>query len=41
MIITLKNGEKIEYENGMRIIDIAFKISEGLARAACAARVDG
>lgn len=41
MIITLKNGEKIEYENGIRIIDIAFKISEGLARAACAARVDG
>ena len=41
MIITLKNGEKIEYENGLQIIDIAKRISEGLARVACCAKVDG
>ena len=41
MIITLKNGEKCEFENGMRVIDIAKEISEGLARVACAAKIDG
>ena len=41
MIITLKNGEKCEFEDGLRVIDIAFKISEGLARAACAAKING
>ena len=41
MIITLKDGSKKEYENGKSIIDIAFDISEGLARAACAGEVNG
>ena len=41
MIITLKNGEKCEFEDGLRVIDIAFKISEGLARVACAAKING
>lgn len=41
MKITLKDGSVKEYENSMSIIDIAFDISEGLARAACAGEVDG
>ena len=41
MIITLKDGSTKEYENGMSVIDIARDISEGLARMACAASVDG
>lgn len=41
MIITLKDGSKKEYENGKSVIDIAFDISEGLARAACAGEVNG
>ena len=41
MTIILKNGEKCEFEDGSRVIDIAFKISEGLARVACAARING
>ena len=41
MIVTLKDGSTKEYENGMSVIDIARDISEGLARMACAASVDG
>ncbi len=41
MKITLKDGSVKEYENSMSVIDIAFDISEGLARAACAGEVDG
>lgn len=41
MIITLKDGSKKEYEQSMSVIDIAKDISEGLARMACAASVDG
>ena len=41
MIITLKDGSKKEYEQSMSVIDIAKDISEGLARMACSASVDG
>ena len=41
MIITLKDGSKKEYAEAMRAIDIAKDISEGLARAACVAEIDG
>jgi len=41
MKITLKDGSFKEYENSMAIIDIAKDISEGLARMACAAELDG
>ncbi len=41
MIITLKDGSTKEYKNGMSVIDIARDISEGLARMACAASVNG
>ena len=41
MRITLKDGSVKEYAESKAIIDIAFDISEGLARAACAAEVDG
>ena len=41
MIITLKDGSKKEYNQGMTVIDIAKDISEGLARMACAASVNG
>ena len=41
MIITLKDGSKKEYANSMSVIDIAKDISEGLARMACAACVNG
>lgn len=41
MIITLKDGSKKEYAEPKSVIDIAFDISEGLARAACAGEVDG
>lgn len=41
MKITLKDGSFKEYNSGMAVIDIAADISEGLARAACAAEVDG
>ncbi len=41
MKIKLKNGEFLEIESGSRVIDIAFKLSEGLARAACAAKING
>ena len=41
MIITLKDGSTRSYENPMSILDIAKDISEGLARAACAAELNG
>ena len=41
MIISLKDGSKKEYPQAMAVIDIAKDISEGLARNACAAEVDG
>ena len=41
MIITLKDGSTKEYSAPMSVIDIAKDISEGLARAACVAEVNG
>lgn len=41
MKITLKDGSCKEYGNGMAVIDIARDLSEGLARAATAARLNG
>ena len=41
MVITLKDGSKKEYEEAKSVIDIAYDISEGLARAACAGEVNG
>ena len=41
MKITLKDGSVKEYGQSMAIIDIAKDISEGLARVACAAEVNG
>ena len=41
MKITLKDGSVREYDQPMRAIDIAKDISEGLARMACLAEVNG
>ena len=41
MKITLKDGSVKEYEGSRSVLDIAKDISEGLARAACVAEVDG
>ncbi len=41
MKITLKDGSVKEYENGLRVIDIAKDLSEGLARVACAGELNG
>ena len=41
MIITLKDGSVKEYSDNKTIYEIAYDISEGLARAACAGEVDG
>ena len=41
MKITLKDGSLKEYESALSVYDIASDISEGLARAACCARIDG
>ncbi|TCK92374.1 threonyl-tRNA synthetase [Natranaerovirga hydrolytica] len=41
MKITLKDGSSKEYQENMRVIDIAKDISEGLARMACAGEVNG
>ncbi len=41
MIITLKDGTKKEYEGSMSVLDIAKDLSEGLARMAGAAEVNG
>ena len=39
--IGLKDGSVIQVEEGLSILDIAKKISEGLARVALCAEVDG
>lgn len=41
MKVTLKDGSFKEYDNPMAAIDIAKDISEGLARVACVAEIDG
>ena len=41
MKVTLKDGSVKEYAESKAVIDIAYDISEGLARAACAGEVDG
>lgn len=41
MKITLKDGSVKEYANPMSALDIAKDISEGLARMACVAEIDG
>ena len=41
MIITLKDGSTKEYSEPKSIIEIAADISEGLARMACVAEIDG
>ena len=41
MKITLKDGSEKEYERSMSVLDIAKDISEGLARAATCAKIDG
>ena len=41
MIITLKDGTKKEYDGAVSVIDIAADLSEGLARMAGAAEVNG
>ena len=39
--VTLKDGSIIECESGISVIDAAKQISMGLARVACAARING
>ena len=41
MIITLKDGSKKEYAEAKSVYEIALDISEGLARAATCAKIDG
>lgn len=41
MKITLKDGSVLEYAEAKAVIDIAYEISDGLGRAACAGEVDG
>ena len=41
MKITLKDGVVKEYDSAMSVLDIAKSISEGLARNACAGKVNG
>lgn len=41
MKITLKDGSTMSYEQSMSVLDIAKEISEGLARMACSANVNG
>ncbi|MDE6517717.1 MAG: threonine--tRNA ligase, partial [Acetatifactor sp.] len=41
MKITLKDGSTKEYTESKSVYDIALDISEGLARAACCAKIDG
>ena len=41
MQIVLKNGDTLELENGATAMDAAHAVSEGLARAAVAAKVNG
>ena len=39
--VTLKDGSVKEFESSLSVLDIAKSISEGLARNACCAIVDG
>ncbi len=39
--VTLKDGSKLEFNESLSLLDVAKTISEGLARAALAAEVDG
>lgn len=39
--VTLKDGSNLEVESGTKIIDVAKKISEGLARNATCGEIDG
>ena len=41
MKVMLKDGSSMEFDNGISVLDVAKTISEGLARAACAAKVNG
>ena len=41
MKVMLKDGSSKEFDAGVSVLDVAREISEGLARAACAARVNG
>ena len=41
MKITLKDGSVKEYDKAMSVIDIAYDISEGLGRVACAGLLNG
>ena len=41
MNITLKDGSVKEYGQSMAVIDVARDLSEGLARVATCAKVDG
>ena len=41
MKITLKDGSVMEFEQEMSVLDVAKSISEGLARVATSAKVDG
>ena len=41
MIITLKDGSTKEYDSPRSAYEVALDISEGLARAATAAQVNG
>ena len=41
MKVTLKDGSVMELENGISVLEAAKAISEGLARAACAGKVNG
>ncbi|MEG2840682.1 MAG: threonine--tRNA ligase [Cellulosilyticaceae bacterium] len=39
--ITLKDGTNKQYEQGITVLDVAKDLSEGLARNACAGRING
>ena len=41
MFVQIKDGSKIEVDNGATVKDVALKISEGLARNAIAGKVNG
>lgn len=41
MVIKLKDGSEIQFDNKMSVLEIAKSISEGLARVACSASING
>jgi len=41
MKVILKDGSSMEFEKGISVLEVAKTISEGLARAACVAKVNG